>query len=228
MPFTAQHSTARAGFCGESEEDHAASLDLLRSVRFDAAFLFAYSDRERTYAARHYQDDVPPGVKSRRLAELIQAYRAGLAERAAAEVGRTHLVRCGPVRSAGPSMPGVPRCQADAGLRSMVSPSSRLPQVLVEGASRRSQADLAGRTDTFKRAIWPDVPVPATYAPSASSPGAPTSSTAGAAAGPLVRLRPGDYVAVQVESATAGALRCVPLGRATLREFVAVHGGAAG
>lgn len=43
------------GFCGETEDDHAASLDLMRAVGFDQAFLFAYSLRDKTHAARHYQ-----------------------------------------------------------------------------------------------------------------------------------------------------------------------------
>jgi hypothetical protein len=43
------------GFCGESEGDHAASLDLMRSVAFDQAFMYAYSLREKTHAARNYQ-----------------------------------------------------------------------------------------------------------------------------------------------------------------------------
>jgi tRNA A37 methylthiotransferase MiaB len=43
------------GFCGESEADHAASLDLMAAVAYDQAFLFAYSLREKTHAARHYQ-----------------------------------------------------------------------------------------------------------------------------------------------------------------------------
>ena len=44
-----------AGFCGESEADHAASLDLLESVGYEQAFLYAYSLRDKTHAARHYQ-----------------------------------------------------------------------------------------------------------------------------------------------------------------------------
>ena len=43
------------GFCGETEEDHAQTLDLLRTVGYDQAFLFAYSLREKTHAARHWQ-----------------------------------------------------------------------------------------------------------------------------------------------------------------------------
>ena len=44
-----------AGFCGESEEDHAASVALLERTGYDQAFLFAYSRREKTHAARHYE-----------------------------------------------------------------------------------------------------------------------------------------------------------------------------
>lgn len=64
-----------AGFCGETEEEHAASLDLLRNTRYDNAFLFSYSERGKTYASRHLADDVPEDVKKRRLAEAFKAYR---------------------------------------------------------------------------------------------------------------------------------------------------------
>lgn len=63
------------GFCGESEEDHEQTLDLLRKQRFSVGYLFAYSDRERTHAARHYEDDVPPEVKKRRLAEAMAVFK---------------------------------------------------------------------------------------------------------------------------------------------------------
>lgn len=60
-----------AGFCGESEEDHALTLSLFREVCFDSAFMFAYSERPGTIAARHFPDDVPHEVKVRRLNEII-------------------------------------------------------------------------------------------------------------------------------------------------------------
>lgn len=50
------------GFCGEEEEDHLQTLDLLRSVGYDQAFLFAYSKRDKTYAARHLQVMSIPGA----------------------------------------------------------------------------------------------------------------------------------------------------------------------
>jgi tRNA-2-methylthio-N6-dimethylallyladenosine synthase len=60
-----------AGFCGEQEEDHQASLDLLSTVRFDSAYMFYYSTRQGTFAARTLVDDVPEEVKKRRLQEII-------------------------------------------------------------------------------------------------------------------------------------------------------------
>ena len=43
------------GFCGESEADHLETLDLIQQVGYDQAFLFAYSERSQTHAARHLQ-----------------------------------------------------------------------------------------------------------------------------------------------------------------------------
>ncbi len=60
-----------AGYCGETEEDHRQSLSLMRECAYDSAFMFKYSERPGTYAARHLPDDVPEDVKVRRLNELI-------------------------------------------------------------------------------------------------------------------------------------------------------------
>jgi tRNA-2-methylthio-N6-dimethylallyladenosine synthase len=60
-----------AGFCGETEEDHQLTLSLMRSVHFDAAFMFQYSERPQTLAAKQYKDDVPEAVKKQRLKEII-------------------------------------------------------------------------------------------------------------------------------------------------------------
>ncbi|KAK6125712.1 hypothetical protein DH2020_040545 [Rehmannia glutinosa] len=63
------------GFCGETEEDHQETLSLIRAVGYDMAYMFAYSMREKTHAHRNYVDDVPDGVKQKRLTELIEAFR---------------------------------------------------------------------------------------------------------------------------------------------------------
>lgn len=60
------------GYHDETEEDHQMTLDLMREVGFDSAFMFKYSERPGTYAAKHLPDNVPEEVKVRRLNELIQ------------------------------------------------------------------------------------------------------------------------------------------------------------
>ena len=60
-----------AGYCGETEEDHQQSLSLMRECAYDSSFMFKYSERPGTYAARNLKDDVPEETKIRRLNELI-------------------------------------------------------------------------------------------------------------------------------------------------------------
>ena len=60
-----------AGFCSETPQDHEDTLSLMREAGFDAAFMFAYSERPGTLAARHYPDDIPYEVKTARLNEII-------------------------------------------------------------------------------------------------------------------------------------------------------------
>lgn len=71
MPGCGITTDVIAGFCSETEEDHRQTLDLFRKVGFDYAYMFYYSERPGTLAARHYPDDVPPDVKTRRLNEII-------------------------------------------------------------------------------------------------------------------------------------------------------------
>lgn len=59
------------GFHNETEEDHQETLSLMREVGFDSAFMFKYSERPGTYAAKKMEDNVPEDVKSRRLQEII-------------------------------------------------------------------------------------------------------------------------------------------------------------
>ena len=60
-----------AGFCGETEEDHQDTLSLMEYVKYDFGFMFAYSERPGTPAAKRMEDDVPLEVKKRRLSEII-------------------------------------------------------------------------------------------------------------------------------------------------------------
>ena len=106
LPGVALSSDFIVGFCGETEADHRATVELLEEVGYEHAFIFAYSRREKTRAARHLQDDVPEAVKKRRLAELLEVFRREQARRFAAEVGRLHLVLVeGPSRHSTPERP---------------------------------------------------------------------------------------------------------------------------
>ena len=92
MPDCGLTTDVIAGFCSETEEDHAQTLSLMREVGFDAAFMFAYSERPGTLAARRYPDDVPPAVKTRRLNEIIALQNGMSLQSNAREVGKTFRV----------------------------------------------------------------------------------------------------------------------------------------
>ena len=71
MPDCSITTDLIAGFSGETEEEHAQTLSLMREVGYDFAYMFKYSERPGTFAQRHLADDVPEEVKSRRLQEII-------------------------------------------------------------------------------------------------------------------------------------------------------------
>jgi tRNA-2-methylthio-N6-dimethylallyladenosine synthase len=81
-----------AGFCTETEEDHKASLSLMEYCRYDLAYLYFYSERPGTLAARRFQDDVPLEIKKRRLQELVDLYRIHSLRSMQKEVGKTFKV----------------------------------------------------------------------------------------------------------------------------------------
>ncbi len=70
-----------AGFCTETEEEHQDSLSLLEYVRFDFGYMFSYSERPGTPAAKKFKDDIPADVKQRRLAEIIEVQQRISTER---------------------------------------------------------------------------------------------------------------------------------------------------
>ena len=71
LPGCAITTDIIAGFCGETEEDHRETLSLMRWVEYDYAYMFKYSERPNTIAAKKYTDDVTESDKSRRLDEII-------------------------------------------------------------------------------------------------------------------------------------------------------------
>ncbi len=81
-----------AGFCGETEEDHKATLEMFRKVRYDYAYMFKFSMRPDTYAAKHLQDDIPDEVKTRRLEEIIALQGEIALENNTKEIGKVYEV----------------------------------------------------------------------------------------------------------------------------------------
>lgn len=81
-----------AGFSTETIEDHKATLDLFRRVRYDYAYMFKYSLREGTYASRHLADDIADDEKTRRLNEIIALQGQIALENNRLEVGREYEV----------------------------------------------------------------------------------------------------------------------------------------
>ena len=80
------------GYHDETEEDFQLSMQLMREVAFDSAFMFRYSERPGTYAARHLPDNVPEEVKLQRLNSLIQLQTDISAQRNSQDVGRVFPV----------------------------------------------------------------------------------------------------------------------------------------
>ena len=92
MPDCAITTDVIAGFCSETEEDHRDTLSLFGEVGFDAAFMFQYSERPGTLAAKKSPDDVPPQVKPRRLEEIIAVQNRLSLESNRRDLGKTFRV----------------------------------------------------------------------------------------------------------------------------------------
>ena len=75
IPGVALSSDFICGFCGETDEQFEDTMTLIEKVRYDMAFFFAYSMRERTHAHRRMVDDVPEPVKKDRLIRMIDLHR---------------------------------------------------------------------------------------------------------------------------------------------------------
>jgi tRNA-2-methylthio-N6-dimethylallyladenosine synthase len=80
------------GFCSETEEEHQDTLSIMDYVKYDYAYMFAYSERPGTLAAKRYEDDIPEEVKKRRLTEVVTKQREHSHYRLKEQVGKTHKV----------------------------------------------------------------------------------------------------------------------------------------
>ena len=80
------------GFCTETEEDHQQSLSLMEYCRYDLAYMYFYSERPGTLAARRFKDDVPENIKKRRLQEMVDLHRIHSLQSMQRDVGKTFKV----------------------------------------------------------------------------------------------------------------------------------------
>ena len=106
------------GFPTETEEDHKDTLSLMEYVKYDFGYMFSYSKRPGTMAARKLEDDVPEEIKKRRLSEVIALQRAHCQERTQGNIGQVQ-------------------------------------EVLIEGASKKSDAHWMGRNSHNTVAVFP-------------------------------------------------------------------------
>ena len=106
------------GFCTETEAEHQESLSLMEYCKFDLAYMYFYSERPGTLAAKRFEDDVTLEDKKRRLQEMVTLHRIHSLESMQKEVGKIF-------------------------------------RVLVEGTSKKNEAELFGRTDQNKVVVFP-------------------------------------------------------------------------
>ncbi|EAZ79889.1 tRNA (N6-isopentenyl adenosine(37)-C2)-methylthiotransferase MiaB [Algoriphagus machipongonensis] len=81
-----------AGFCSETEEEHQDTLTLMDIVKYDFSYMFFYSERPGTLAAKKYEDDIPLEVKKRRLAEIISKQSKLSHERNKLDIGKEQVI----------------------------------------------------------------------------------------------------------------------------------------
>ena len=92
IPEMALSQDMIAGFCGETEEDHQDTLDMMEYVKYSFGFMFAYSERPGTLAAKKMEDNVPLETKKRRLQEIINLQQKHSLLRAQEHVGQIQEV----------------------------------------------------------------------------------------------------------------------------------------
>jgi tRNA-2-methylthio-N6-dimethylallyladenosine synthase len=92
MPDCGLSTDVISGFCTETEEDHRDTLSVMEQSRFDMSYMFSYSERPGTLAARRYTDDIPEDIKKRRLEEIIKLQNNLSRENYQQDIGKTYEV----------------------------------------------------------------------------------------------------------------------------------------
>lgn len=92
IPDCGISSDVIAGFCSETENEHAETLSMFEYAQFDFAYMYQYSERPGTLAANRYKDDVTPEIKHRRLNEIIVLQQSISLKKNKNEIGNVHTV----------------------------------------------------------------------------------------------------------------------------------------
>jgi tRNA-2-methylthio-N6-dimethylallyladenosine synthase len=71
MPDASISADIIAGFCTETEEDHQDTISIMKEANYDYSYMYFYSERPGTLAAKRYTDDIPEPIKKRRLQEIV-------------------------------------------------------------------------------------------------------------------------------------------------------------
>ena len=118
MPTCTVSSDIIAGFCTETEQDHQDTISIMQAAQYDYSYMYFYSERPGTLAAKRYEDDIPEEVKKRRLQEIVDVQWTLSNESNKRDVGKSF-------------------------------------EVLIEGDSKKSDAEWMGRTSQNKVVVFP-------------------------------------------------------------------------
>jgi tRNA-2-methylthio-N6-dimethylallyladenosine synthase len=92
MPDCSISTDIIAGFCTETEQDHQETISLMQAAEYDLSYMYFYSERPGTLAAKRYKDDIPEEVKKRRLQEIVDVQWTLSNESNKRDVGKTFEV----------------------------------------------------------------------------------------------------------------------------------------
>jgi tRNA-2-methylthio-N6-dimethylallyladenosine synthase len=118
IPECAISTDVITGFCTETDEEHKETVSMMDYVQYDFAYMFMYSERPGTLAAKRYADDIPEATKAARLTEIVALQQKYSLVRLQAQIGKVQ-------------------------------------KVLIEGFSKKSKNDYAGRTDQNAMMVFP-------------------------------------------------------------------------
>ena len=118
MPTCTVSSDIIAGFCTETEQDHQDTISIMQAAQYDYSYMYFYSERPGTLAAKRYEDDIPEEIKKRRLQEIVDVQWTLSNESNKRDVGKSF-------------------------------------EVLIEGDSKKSDAEWMGRTSQNKVVVFP-------------------------------------------------------------------------